>query len=112
MKNLEKIIKDAKSSNKYKEGVKEVRSNVKGSKLIIVSNSLRNTDKQFIEKTCKEFKVPLYYYTDTSIKLGRLFNKPYRISTVALKSVEDEDVNALLNTQYFQTFFNFFHTRI
>lgn len=98
MKNLEKIIKDAKSSNKYKEGVKEVRANVKGSKLIIVSNSLRNTDKQFLEETCKELKVPLYFYTDNSIKLGRLFNRPYRISAVALKSVADEDVSALLDT--------------
>jgi ribosomal protein L30E len=98
MKNLEKIIKDAKSSNKYKEGVKEVRSNVKGSKLIIVSNSLRNTDKQFLEKTCKELKVPLYFYTNNSIKLGRLFNRPYRISAVALKSVADEDVRSLLDT--------------
>ena len=98
MKNLEKIIKDAKSSNKYKEGVKEVRSNVKGSKLIIVSNSLGYTDKQFLEKTCKELKVPLYFYTDNSIKLGRLFNRPYRISAVALKSVADEAVSALLDT--------------
>ncbi len=96
MKNLEKIIKEAKSSNKYKEGVKEVRSNVKGSKLIIVSTSLSNIDKQFIEEHCKELKVPIYYYGDSSIKLGRLFNRPYRISTVALKSVVDEDVNALL----------------
>ena len=99
MKNLEKIIKDAKSSNKFKEGLKEVRSNIKGSKLIIVSNSLRNSDKQFLEKSCNELKVPLYYYSDNSIKLGRLFNKPYRISTVAFKSVEDEDLNALLKTQ-------------
>lgn len=99
MKNLEKIIKDAKSSNKFKEGLKEVRSNIKGSKLIIVSNSLLNSDKQFIEKSCKELQVPLYYYGDNSIKLGRLFNKPYRISSVALKSVEDDDVTALLATQ-------------
>ena len=99
MKNLEKIIKDAKSSNKYKEGLKEVRSNIKGSKLIIVSNSLRASEKQFIEKSCKEMKVRLYYYDDNSIKLGRLFNKPYRISTVALKSVEDKDVSALMSTQ-------------
>ena len=99
MKNLEKIIKDAKSSNKFKEGLKEVRSNIKGSKLIIVSNSLHNSDKQFIEKSCNELKVPLYYYGDNSIKLGRLFNKPYRISTVALKSVEDKAVSALLSTQ-------------
>ena len=76
MKNLEKIIKEAKSSNKYKEGVKEVRSNVKGSKLIIVSTSLSNIDKQFIEEHCKELKVPIYYYGDNSIKLGRLFNRP------------------------------------
>ena len=56
MKNLEKIIKEAKSSNKYKEGVKEVRSNVKGSKLIIVSTSLSNTDKDFIEKTLQRIE--------------------------------------------------------
>lgn len=99
MKNLEKIIKEAKSSKKYKEGLKEVKSSVKGSKLIIVSTSLRNTDKQFIEKHCNELKVPIYYYSDNSIKLGRLFNRPYRISTVALKSIADEDVNALLETQ-------------
>jgi ribosomal protein L30E len=99
MKNLEKIIKEAKSSKKYKEGLKEVKSSVKGSKLIIMSTSLRNTDKQFIEKHCNELKVPIYYYSDNSIKLGRLFNRPYRISTVALKSIADEDVNALLETQ-------------
>ena len=99
MKNLEKIIKEAKSSKKYKEGLKEVKSSVKGSKLIIVSTSLRTTDKQFIEKHCNELKVPIYYYSDNSIKLGRLFNRPYRISTVALKSIADEDVNALLETQ-------------
>ena len=99
MKNLEKIIKEAKSSKKYKEGLKEVKSSVKGSKLIIVSTSLRNTDKQFIEKHCNELKVPIYYYSDNSIKLGRLFNRPYRISTVALKSIADEDVKALLETQ-------------
>lgn len=99
MKNLEKIIKEAKSSKKYKEGLKEVKSSVKGSKLIIVSTSLRNTDKQFIEKHCNELKVPIYYYSDNSLKLGRLFNRPYRISTVALKSIADEDVKALLETQ-------------
>jgi ribosomal protein L30E len=99
MKNLEKIIKEAKSSNKYKEGIKEVKSNIKGSKLIIVSTSLKDTDKQSLEKSSKEYKVPIYYYSDNSIKLGRLFNRPYRISTVSLKSVSEEEVNALLETQ-------------
>jgi ribosomal protein L30E len=99
LKNLEKIIKEAKSSNKYKEGIKEVKSNIKGSKLIIISTSLNNDDKLFLEKTSAEYKVPIYYYDDNSLKLGRLFNRPYRISTVALKSVSEEDVNTLLETQ-------------
>ena len=98
MKNLEKIIKEAKSSNKYKEGIKEVKSNIKGTKLIIVSTSVNNADKQSLEKSSKEYKVPIYYYGENSIKLGRLFNKPYRISTVVLKGVSEEDISALLET--------------
>jgi len=66
LKNLEKIIKEAKSSNKYKEGIKEVKSNIKGSKLIIISTSLNNDDKQSLEKASGEYKVPIYYYDDNS----------------------------------------------
>jgi large subunit ribosomal protein L30e len=99
MKNLEKIIKEAKSSNKYKEGIKEVKSNIKGAKLIIASTSINNADKQLLEKSSKEHKVPIYYYGDNSMKLGRLFNRPYRISAVALKGVSEQDVNTLLETQ-------------
>jgi large subunit ribosomal protein L30e len=99
MKNLEKIIKEAKSSNKYKEGIKEVKSNIKGSKLIIVSSSLNDADKVFLEKTSKDHKVPIYHYKDNSIKLGKLFNRPYRISAVAIKAVSEDDINALLESQ-------------
>jgi large subunit ribosomal protein L30e len=99
MKNLEKIIKEAKSSNKYKEGIKEVKSNIKGTKLLIVSTSVNNADKQSLEKSSQEYKVPIYYYGENSIKLGRLFNRPYRISAVALKSVSEEDIGNLLETQ-------------
>ena len=99
MKNLEKIIKEAKSSNKYKEGKKEVRSNIKGSKLIIISTSLDTDDKQLLEKSSTEYKVPIYYYKDNSVKLGRLFNRPYRISAVALKAISEDDIKDLLETQ-------------
>ena len=99
MKNLEKIIKEAKSSNKYKEGIKEVKSNIKGSKLIIVSSSLNDADEEFLEKTSKDHKVPIYHYNDNSIKLGKLFNRPYRISAVAIKAVSEDDINALLESQ-------------
>ncbi|MGE0242498.1 MAG: ribosomal L7Ae/L30e/S12e/Gadd45 family protein [Nitrososphaeraceae archaeon] len=99
MKNLEKIIKEAKSSNKYKEGIKEVKSNIKGSKLIIVSSSLNNADRQLLEKSSEDHKVPIYHYNDNSIKLGKLFNRPYRISAVALKAVSEDDINALLESK-------------
>lgn len=63
------------------------------------STSINNADKQLLEKSSKEYKVPIYYYGDNSMKLGRLFNRPYRISAVALKGVSEQDVNTLLETQ-------------
>ena len=40
VKTIEKVIKDAMNANKYKSGTKEVLQSMKGSKLIILSNSL------------------------------------------------------------------------
>jgi ribosomal protein L30E len=40
MKNLEKTIKEAITSNKCKIGTRQVMGSIKGSKLIVLSNSL------------------------------------------------------------------------
>ena len=45
MKALEKLIKEAVASGKYKKGTKEVMRFAKGSKLILVSDSVSDKSK-------------------------------------------------------------------
>lgn len=97
MRTLEKVIKEAVSSDKYKSGVKEVLESVKGSKLIIVSKSLAGHDRGKLEEQAKSANVSLYEYPGTSVQLGKLCNKPYRITAIAIKTGTTEEVDAIIS---------------
>ena len=47
---IEKVVKDAVSAHKYKSGTKEVLQSIKGSKLIILSNSLDSKNRLHLEE--------------------------------------------------------------
>ena len=50
VKAIEKVVKDAMSAHKYKSGTKEVLQSIKGSKLIILSNSLDSKNRLHLEE--------------------------------------------------------------
>jgi large subunit ribosomal protein L30e len=85
MKNLEKTIKEAISSNKCKIGTREVMGSIKGSKLLVLSDSLMDMDKSTL------------HYNGNSVQLGRLCNKTFRISAISLKIGNDKEIQELLN---------------
>jgi large subunit ribosomal protein L30e len=89
MRTLEKVIKDAVVADKYKSGVKEVLQSVKGSKLIIVSKSIDPDDRKKL--------VAIYEYSGNSIQLGKICNKPFRITTIAIKSGTPEEISAIVS---------------
>ncbi|MGH9878089.1 MAG: ribosomal L7Ae/L30e/S12e/Gadd45 family protein [Nitrososphaerales archaeon] len=93
---LAKVIKDAMSSKKCKMGQKEVLHSAKNSKLIVCSNSLPSDTRKEIEETASSARVPIYNFNDTSVGLGRLCNKPYRISVVSIDKASDSDIAAVL----------------
>jgi len=93
---LEKVIKDAISSKKCKIGSKEVLHSVKGSKLIVCSSSLSENIKKEIEESARSSKVPVYNFNDTSMQLGRLCNKPFRISVISIDGASGSDISAVL----------------
>jgi large subunit ribosomal protein L30e len=97
MKTLEKVIKDAVPADNYKSGVKEVLQSVEGSKLIIISKSIDPTDKANLEERAKTANVAVYEYTGTSMQLGKLCNKPFRITAIALKSGTAADIDAIMS---------------
>jgi large subunit ribosomal protein L30e len=97
MKNLEKTIKEAISSNKCKIGTRQVMGSIKGSKLIVLSNPLMPKNKSKILEDAKSAQVPTLHYDGNSIQLGRLCNKPFRISALSLKSGKDNEIQDILN---------------
>jgi len=97
MKALEKVIKDAVAADKYKSGVKEVLQSVKGTKLIIVSKSIDSADRAKLEEQAKTANVAVYEYPGTSVQLGKLCNKPFRITAIALKSGTAAEIEAIMS---------------
>ncbi|MEP0825017.1 MAG: ribosomal L7Ae/L30e/S12e/Gadd45 family protein [Nitrososphaera sp.] len=97
MKALEKVIKEAIASDKYKSGVREVLHSVKGSKLIIVSKSIDSADRVKLEEQAKASNVAVYEYSGTSVQLGKLCNKPYRITAIAIKSGTAAEIEAIIS---------------
>jgi large subunit ribosomal protein L30e len=96
MKALEKVIKDAVAADKYKSGVKEVLQSVKGTKLIIVSKSIDSADRAKLEEHAKTANVAVYEYPGTSVQLGKLCNKPFRITAIAIKSGTAAEIEAIM----------------
>jgi large subunit ribosomal protein L30e len=97
MKNLEKTIKEAISTKKCKIGTREVMGSIKGSKLIVLSNSLIDGDKSKILEEANAASVPTLQFDGNSVQLGRLCNKTFRISTISLKVGDDNDIQELIN---------------
>jgi large subunit ribosomal protein L30e len=96
---LNKVIKDLVAPGKYKCGHKEVLPSIKASKLLILSNSVPLLARSEIEEKSRESTVPICYYEGNSVQLGKLCNKPFRVSVIALKSGTEEDINVILDAQ-------------
>ena len=97
MKALEKVIKDAVAADKYKSGVKEVLQSVKESRLIIVSKSIDSDDRAKLEVQAKTANVAVYEYPGTSVQLGKLCNRPFRITAIAIKSGTETEIDAIMS---------------
>ena len=97
MKNLEKIIKEALSSNRCKIGTRQVMGSIKGSKLIVLSDSLMQSNKSKILDEASSMRIPTLLYDGNSVQLGRLCNKPFRISALSSKVGNDNEIQEILN---------------
>ena len=97
MRTLEKVIKDAVTADRYKSGLKEVLQSVKGSKLIIVSKSIGSNERARLEEQAKSANVAIYEFSGNSVQLGKLCNKPFRMTAIAIKSGTVEEINAIMS---------------
>jgi large subunit ribosomal protein L30e len=86
MKVIEKALKDAANNDSVKCGTKEVMKSIKGSNLIVISKSIDNKARQYLEEQAVSMGVKIYQFEGNSMQLGKFCGKPFRTSVVSLKS--------------------------
>jgi large subunit ribosomal protein L30e len=96
-KKLTKLLKEAAANHKLKTGFKEVMQYIKGTKLIVVSNSLPLESETKLKEIAAEGGIEVIHYSGNSVLLGRLCSVSYGTSVVSLKNVSDEEISELKN---------------
>ena len=96
MRNLEKIIKDALDAKKCKFGAREVMHSTKGSRLIVLTKSVSEAMKSKIIEQAQSTEVPIFDYNGNSLQLAKLCNRPFRVSAIALKIGDDDEIRNIL----------------
>ena len=96
-KKLKKILKDASENKKLKTGAKEVQQSIKGTSLILASNSLPGSTADKIKKISTENNIPLFNYPGNSVNLGRVCSLAYRTSIISLKNISEDEIASILN---------------
>ena len=86
LKTIEKVIKEAVGSRKFKCGQKQVLQSIKGSKFIVISRSADHSTRLELEQQANAAGVPIHEFDGNSIQLGKLCGKPFRVAVVSLKA--------------------------
>ena len=97
MKALYKLIKEAVATGKYKKGSREVMRFVKGSKLILVSDSVDDRYRGSIENQAKSIGIPVLRFHGTSVMLGRACNRLHRISVLSIRTGTEEEIRNIIS---------------
>jgi large subunit ribosomal protein L30e len=85
-KSIDRIVKEAVSSRKFKCGQKQALQSIKGSKLIVISRSATHSSRLALEEQAKSAGVSIEDFDGNSIQLGKLCGKPFRVSVVSFKA--------------------------
>lgn len=93
---LEKVIKDSMEDNKCILGAKEVLGSLKNSKLVVISESVKNNLLEKIKDNAKNSKVATINFKGSSVELGRLCGTQFRISALSLKTLSEANLKSIL----------------
>ncbi len=92
---LAKILKEAMKGGRYSLGAGEVIADMKGSKLIILTESLPGKTRMKLTEEAQKNNVKVIDLEKNSTELGRMIGRPFRVSAVALRSVSDSELRQL-----------------
>lgn len=93
---IESFLEQVAKKGKIVYGTNEVLEELKGSKAIIVSNSVKPHVRQKLYRDCKRNSIPLIEYDGSSVELARALGKNFRISVLSIKSTGGYDLKEIL----------------
>ena len=92
---LSKVLKEAMKGGKSAVGAKESLAAVKGSKAVLCTRSIPAALGTRLREEAKKHGVPVVELTQSSVELGRMVGRPYKVSAIAVRNVSDSDVKLL-----------------
>jgi len=95
-KNFSKSLGLVLRTGKCEIGLKEVLESIKGSKLLILSSSVKNDVRESMQSEAARLKVPVTVLNIPSSKLGRLCGKPFPISALSIRSPGEASIAAIM----------------
>ena len=93
---LSKILKEAMKGDKFSLGVKESMAAMKGAKAVLCTRSVPTRLGVKLREEAKKHEVPIVDLDMTSAELARMIGKPYKVSTISLRSLGEASLKQLL----------------
>ncbi len=98
-KTLEQYLTKVSKKGKLVFGTKEVLDELKGSKAVVVSKAFSRKDHQKLQRDCKKMSISILEYDGSSIELGKIVGKDFRISILSVKSTGGVETNEILPSE-------------
>ncbi len=97
---LEKELKNLTKSGKYYLGVsKTIKSVLRGeAKMVIIADNIPQSYRSKIENNAKLSNIPIYVFKGTSIELGALLGKPFKVSSISIIDTGESRILDLVGT--------------
>ncbi|WP_292319353.1 50S ribosomal protein L30e [Caldisphaera sp.] len=97
---FEKELKNLTKNGKYYLGVsKAIKSILKGeAKMVIIADNIPLSYREKIEKGAKLSNIPVYVFKGTSLELGALIGKPFKVSSISVVDTGDSRILDLVET--------------
>ena len=94
---LQKTLRDEIKEDRCVLGARQVLQSLNDSKLLVISRSVPDRYMLKITEAAKSNSVPTIKFDGTSVALGRLCGRQFRISTISFNSLTDDGVASLIN---------------
>src|SRR3989304_1318770 len=98
VRNFSKNMELALTTGKCSVGLREVKESVKGAKVVILSRTVNADEKSQLQKTLDEHSVPYATLDISSVELGRLCGRPFRISAISVRTLGEASIDGILRS--------------